>query len=151
MTIFYQNFNAPKTPLASPLGVGTIIRFISTSINQEVKQELDNTAFYLYHDDRIILVATLRFKQATVTFNTKTEANTWGQEESIPIAGVFKGIGATIGILTNEQSYTISVDDKVIYTYQKRVQADANGVSYIGGANPTSHLSDPVAVLISNA
>lgn len=78
MTIFYQNFNGPKTPLASPLGVGTIIRFISTSIDQEVKQELDNSAFFLYHDDRVILVATLRFKQAIVTFNTKTEANTWG-------------------------------------------------------------------------
>lgn len=96
-------------------------------------------------------MATIRFKQATVTFNSKTEANTWGREESIPIAGVFQGIGATIGIRSNEQSYTISVDDKDIYTYQKRVQADANGVAYLGGANPTSHLSDPVAVLISNA
>lgn len=121
MTIFYQKFNAPITPLASPLGVGTIIRFISTSIDQEVKQELDNSSFNLYLDSGILLVATIRFKQATVTFNTKTEANTWGREESIPIAGVFKGTGATIGILTNEQSYTICVDDKVIYTYQKRV------------------------------
>lgn len=151
MTIFYQSFNAPKTPLASPLGIGTLIRFISTSIDQEVKPELDNSAFYLYHDDRIIFVATLRFKQATFTFNTKTESNTWGHEESIPIADIFKGIGVTIGILANHQNYIISVDDKPIYTYQKRVQADANGVSYGGGVNPGSHLSDPVAVVISNA
>ena len=150
MTTFYQKFNTPVTPLATPLGPGTVIRFFSTSIDQEVKQEFDNTSFNLYLDDRVILVAAIRFKQATVTFNTKTEANTWGQEESIPIAGVFKGPGATIGIRTNELSYIISVDDKNIYTYQKRVQADANGVSYKGGVNTTSHVSDPVAVFISN-
>lgn len=151
MSIFYQKFNAPITRLASPLGLGTVIRFFSTSIDQEVKEGLDNTAFNLYLDDRVILVATIRFKQATVTFNSKTEANTWGKEESIPVAGVFKNIGATIGIRSNELSYTISVDGKDIYTYQKRVQAEANGFSYVGGANTTSHLSDPVAVLISNA
>lgn len=151
MTTFYQKFNAPITRLASPLGPGIVIRFFSTSIDQEVKPEYDNTGLYLYLDDRIILVATLRFKQATVTFNTKTEAGAWGQEESIPIAGVFKDLGAAIGIRTNEQSYTIFADDKEIYTYQKRVQGDANGVSYLGGVNSTSHLSDPVAVFISSA
>lgn len=151
MSIYYPKFNAPKTSLETPLGLGTVIRFFSTSIDKQVPQGPDNTAFNLYHNDRIILVVTLRFKYATVTFNTKSESNTWGEEESIPIAGIFKDTGATIGILTNELSYSISVDGKNIYTYQKRVQAEANGFSYSGGPNTTSHLSDPVAVFISNA
>lgn len=151
MAVFYQNVNAPVTTLANPLGQGSVIRFVSTSIDKKVGKPFDNTSFNLHLGDRIIFVFSLRFTENRIIFNTKTEQGSWGTDQAISTAGVFKDSGATIGIRANDQSYTISVDGNDIYIYQKRVRADANGVSYTVSANTTSSFSNPVAVIVSSA
>lgn len=152
MTILYQNLNAPATTLASPLGTNSLVRFISTSINQNVDPDIDNTHVNLTRDDRILIGVAIRFKHGVLVFDSQSRANTWDKRpESVSIAGVFNALGASIGIRTNENSYTISVDGRDIYTYQKRIQEDATGVSYLANSGKPSALSDPVAVDISGA
>lgn len=150
MTIIYQTLNAPATTLASPLGTNSLVRFVSTSINQDVNPNIDNTHVNLTKGDRILIGVAIRFKQGVLLFDSQTRPNTWDlTPETIPIAGVFNEVGASIGIRTNENNYTISVDDKDVYTFQKRVREDATGVSYLANTDKPSILSNPVAVVIS--
>lgn len=150
MTIIYQKLNAPATTLASPLGTNSLVRFVSTSINRDVDSTIDNTHVNLTKGDRILIGVAIRFKQGKLLFDSQSKPNTWDlNPETIPIAGVFGEIGASIGIRTNENNYTISVDDKDVYTFQKRIREDATGVSYLANAGQPSALSNPVAVLIS--
>lgn len=150
MTVIYQALNAPATNLASPLGTNSLVRFVSTSINRGVDPNIDNTHVNLTKGDRILITVAIRYKQGVLLFDTQSKPNTWDYVwETIPITGVFNGTGASIGIRVNENTYTISVDDKDVYTYQKRVHEDATGVSYVADAGNPSALSDPVAVVIS--
>lgn len=152
MTILYQKLNAPATTLASPLGTNSLVRFISTSINHNVDPDIDNTHVNLTRDDRVLIGVAIRFKQGILLFDSQSRANTWDERaESVSIAGVFNALGASIGIRTNENSYTISVDGRDVYTYQKRIREDATGVSYRANSGKPSALSDPVAVDISGA
>lgn len=150
MTIIYQTLNAPATTLASPLGTNSLVRFVSTSINRGVDPDIDNTHVNLTKGDRVLIGVAIRFKQGKLLFDSQSKPNTWDlNPETIPIASLFNEIGASVGIRTNENSYTISVDDKDVYTFQKRIREDATGVSYLANAGKHSALSDPVAVVIS--
>lgn len=150
MTVIYQTLNAPATTLPSPLVENTIVRFVSTSINRDVDPNIDNTHVNLTKDDRILITVAIRFKQGVLLFDSQSKPNTWDHRpETVPIAGVFNGIGASIGIRINQNTYTVSVDDKDVYTYQKRLREDATGVSYLANAGKPSAISDPVAVVIS--
>lgn len=152
MTVIYQKVNAPTTTLASPLGSNRSILFISTSINRSVDPNIDNTHLNIHSGDRIPLGVAVRYKQGVILFDSQTTAGTWDlRPENVPIANVFNEIGASIGIRTNENSYTISADGKDIYTFQKRFKEDVTGVSYRTNTDKPSSLSDPIAVYISEA
>lgn len=117
MTVFYQNVNTPVTTLANPLGQGSVIRFVSTNINKKAGQAFDIISFDLHLGDRIIFVFSLCFTENRIVFNTKTEQGSWGTDQAISTAGIFKDSGATVGIRSNEESYTISIDGNDIYIY----------------------------------
>lgn len=151
MTTIYQKVNAPITTLASPLGVGSVVRFFSTKIDKSGGRASESTAVSLHKGSRILVTASIRFSQGIILFNTQTEDGAWGTDQTVPIAGLFKDDGAVVGFRSNETSYTVSVEGSDIYIYNKRVEADVDGVSYTVSPGATPPLSDPVAVFISTA
>ena len=146
MSVIFQNLNDPVTTLARPLGTNSFIRFLSPSVNKSPDSGIGNTNLNLTHGDteNIAFVVALRFPDGKLVFNTQI-GGTWGTEEKIDIVGLFNETGTSIGIRTNEDSYTVTVDGQEVYIFQKRLNEDATGIWYASN-NDETVLSNPIIV-----
>jgi hypothetical protein len=108
--------------------------------------EIDNTAINLKHGGDILLHISIRRKEDAVVFNSKTANGNWGTEERVPLQGTFRGPNTTITVYNHGDRFQILFDYHTIHYYNKRIQANANSVSYGRNPNQTPPFSDTLAL-----
>ncbi|KAA8893847.1 galectin [Sphaerosporella brunnea] len=107
--------------------------------------EIDNTAINLKHGNDILLHISIRRKENAVVFNSKTANGNWGAEERIVLKGAFSGPNTTITVYNHGDRFQILFDYHTVHYYNKRIQANADNVSYNRNPDQTPPFSNPLA------
>jgi hypothetical protein len=88
----------------------------------------------------------VRRAENELVFNAGKASDPWGKEERVPLRGFFQQTETTISVRIQASAYVVLIDDKVAYTFAKRIDSDVMSVHY--NCNSTSVFADPITVSV---
>ncbi|KAF8538668.1 galectin [Trichophaea hybrida] len=107
---------------------------------------IDNTSISLLNAGDCLLVIAVRRNDNTIVFNSKTAEGGWGPEETETLEDKFPGPNTTITVYDHGDRYQILCDYHTVHYYTKRIEKNANSISYTINPDLTSPFSNPLAV-----
>ncbi|KAJ7224680.1 fungal lectin Cgl3 in complex with Chitotriose, partial [Mycena pura] len=140
-----------EVAFAKPISDGGSIVFYSNTVNltPHYGAQIDNTSINLLSSegDTLLHVSICRVENAIV-FNSNPSGKGWGQEERIPLQGVFERTDATITIHLHRETWVILADGTPIKAYNQRIQKPATGASYRGNDKDALVFADPLLITV---
>ncbi|TFK27604.1 hypothetical protein FA15DRAFT_666281 [Coprinopsis marcescibilis] len=71
--------------------------------------------------ENVLLLISIRPKDNTIVFNSRTAGGPWGPEERVPLAGQLEGNTPSIAIYDHGDRYQILLNLKTVLYYNKRL------------------------------
>ncbi|KAF8244381.1 Galectin-3 [Wilcoxina mikolae CBS 423.85] len=143
-------------PLTETISLNTdfqadgIIVFQSATLDLNPSQTgtntIDNTAVNLLHSGDYLLHVSIRRRENAIVFNSRAANGNWGTEERETLDGRFVGPNTTITVYDHGDRYQILFDYHTVHYYNKRIQKNADSISYTINQGQTPPFSNPLAV-----
>nr|AGC12988.1 galectin-like protein [Peltigera membranacea] len=147
----FQKINDKPTKLARPLVAGSSIFFTSTSFDPkpDPSAAIDNSSFNLEDEKNVLLHISTRRGKGEIVLDTK-RGDTWDNKlQKIDLKDISTGSDLVIRVTVTAKSYDISFNNSPkIYTFDKRIEANATAVSYGLNKGQRAVYSNPVVIQV---
>ena len=148
--VFYLLPITQTVTLKTPFKAENIIVFQSAKLDltPSTGPGIDNTAVNILDAlGDVLLHISIRRKEDAIVLNSRPANGIWGQEERVPLKGLFVDApNTTITVYDHGDRYQVLIDYKTIYYFVKRIKENGNAVLYSINPDQISPFSDTLAV-----
>ena len=148
--VFYLLPITQTVTLKTPFKAENIIVFQSAKLDltPSTGPGIDNTAVNILDAlGDVLLHISIRRKEDAIVLNSRPANGIWGQEERVPLKGLFVDApNTTITVYDHGDRYQVLIDYKTIYYFVKRIQKNGTAVLYSINPDQISPFSDTLAV-----
>ena len=129
---------------------GTVVN-LNPTLPSPIPPWGDGAAIYFFDAaNNVLLDISIRRTERVLLFNSKPAGGNWGNEERIPLAGIFPSVGVptTITLVNLADHYKIVFESTAVYSFKKRTGLGGvpTKVQYITDAGISQSLSSPLVV-----
>lgn len=137
--------NEDAVELTEPFPEGHTVVFTSTSFNPDIGPDAptDNTNLNITHGLDYLIHISFRRDRGRIVLNTKINQR-WGEEEIIPLPGIFTGGFPTVAIVNTKEGFNVVFDNRKAYLYRHRDERLGTGLLYQSNDDSGGIFSNPI-------